>query len=96
MLVRVKLNGSGADGDPFRAPLPNYTNVLSLHDQGIIYALIPETEHPDISSHHSARTEDTGHGPALIALDADGHSKWYDYLDKRYSASPNKFRPEIV
>lgn len=96
MLVRVKLIGSGVDGDPFRAPLPNYANVLSLHDQGVIYALIPETEHPELDKHPSAKFEDTGHGPALIELNDAAHNAWYEHLDDRYQEHKHEFRPEIV
>lgn len=97
MLVRVKMIGAGKfPDDPFRADLPTYNEVLTLHDQALVYAIIPDGDHPALNDHESAKFEATGHGPALIALSASAHSDWYEHLDKSYSASKRKFRPEVA
>lgn len=96
MLVRVKLLGSGTPEDPHRANLPAYKEVLTLVDQGIVYALIPDTEHPDLHEHPSATFEKTGHGDALIGLGPDGYKLWYSHLDDRYQERKGDFRPEIA
>lgn len=96
MLVRVRVVGDGTSNNPFRAPLPNYTEVLTLQDQGVVYALIPDTEHPDLGSHPSAKVERTGHGAALIGLDAQGHGDWYAHIDHRYQERKGEFRPEVA
>jgi hypothetical protein len=87
----VKLPG-GVNG----APLPTYTEILTLTEQGLVYANISDTEHPELHTHPSAKTEETGHGDALIELDAEGHAKWYAHLDDRYKEHRGKFRPEIA
>jgi hypothetical protein len=96
MLVRVKMLGSGTVKDPYRAPLPEYNEVLTLHDQGLVYALIPDETHPELDKHASAKVEKTGHGPALIALDAAGHASWHSHIDKRYQERKGEYRPEIA
>lgn len=96
MLVRVKMVGTGKDDDAHRPGLPTHRELITLTDQGIVYALIPDDDHPDLLSHPSAKTEQTGHGAALIALDADGHAAWYKHLDARYPERAGEFRPEVV
>lgn len=96
MLVRTKLIGSGKRGDEYRPLLPTFTEVLTLVDQGVGYFLIPNTDHPNLLEHPSAKSESTGHGAALIALDDAGHNAWYDHLDKRYKEHKGEFRPEIA
>lgn len=96
MLVRVRMIGKGVTQDAFRAPLPTYQEVITLHDQGLVYALIPDDGHPELDKHPSAKFEATGHGPALIALDADGHKKWYAHLDDKYQEHKGNLRPEIA
>jgi len=96
MLVRVKMIGDGTAQSPYRAPLPTYNEVLTLHDQALVYALVPDDDHPELHDHPSAKTEATGHGPALIALDDAGHRSWYSHLDERYRERKGEFRPVIA
>ena len=96
MLVRVKLKDGGAPRGGIGPNLPTWSDVLHLHDQGYAYVLIPDDTHPALHEHKSARTEQTGHGPALIALDENGHKAWHDFLDERYKEHKGKFRPEIA
>lgn len=96
MLVRVKLIDTGKSAGRFRPSLPTFQEVITLHDQGIVYALIPDTDHPELHKHPSAKTEETGHGAALIGLDADGHAQWHSHLDTRYKERAGQFRPEVV
>lgn len=96
MLVRVKLVGKGTNDDPHRANLPTYQELLTIVDDGHVYALIPDSDHPELDKHPSAKTIMTGHGAALIGLDESGHGEWHSHLDSRYKEHKGEFRPEIV
>lgn len=96
MVVKVKLLGEGTSRDPWRVPIPTYVELLTLPEQGVAYVVIPDADHPELDAHDSAKTEQTGHGPALIALDNAGHAEWYRHLDERYAEHSGKFRPEVA
>ena len=96
MLVRVKLHGDGTEQNPYRVPLPTYTLVLGLIDEGKAYAIIPDETHPDLMAHQSARVSKTTSGSALVGMDGSAHSKWYAHLDDRYQEHRGKFRPEVA
>jgi hypothetical protein len=95
-LVRVKMVGKGTPDDPHRAPLPTYREVITLKSQGVVYALIPDEDFPGSLSSPDHTYEETGHGPALVRMDAGGHSQWHRHLDDRYQERAGDFRPEIA
>lgn len=96
MIARVKLIGSGTSRDPYRVPLPTYEEILTLPDEGYAYVSVPDGAHPDLYTHPSAKTQASGHGGILVALDADGHESWYAHLDNAYQEHAGEFRPEIA
>lgn len=96
MLARVRIIGDGTQRNPYRVPLPTYTEVLTLIDQGVAYVIIPDETHPNLHEHDSAKVEATGHGPMLVELDEAGHEVWHDFLAEKYVDGDKKFKPELA
>ena len=96
MVVRVKLVGTGREGDAWRVPLPTYRLIIGFPGEGYALAEIPDEDHPKLNEHESATLMHTTDGPALIGASTQAHSEWYDHLDARYKEHKGEYRPVIA
>ena len=95
MLLRVKLKGSGQEGDPWRAPLPTYNLLTWNSSAGWALVVIPdEVMGLGPADLAGEGVENTLHGvylpnpsPALLA-------KLHARLDERYQEHAGEFKIE--
>lgn len=97
MLLRVRLIGSGKEGDPYRANLPTYQHVHGNISERWAIVILPDTIHPlsndDLAAEES---QDTTEGPLYPKLSDGALAKIHKHFDARYPKSSGTFRIEHV
>lgn len=97
MVLKVKLNGSGVPGDPYKVKLPTFQLLHANITQGFAYVLIPDDTHglseDDLNSETREETTEGAHYPNLsdAAL-----AKAHDHLDNHYPQPKGTFRIEKI
>ena len=97
MILRVKLIGSGVQGDSYRVQLPSYQLLHGNITQRWAIVSIPDDVHGltvDDLAHEIV--EQTTEGPHYPALCDDCVSKVYKNLGARYKEHKGEYALEIV
>ena len=95
-VIRVKTIGSGRQGDPFRASLPTYDEVLTNYSEGWTLVSLPDADLHDAPEKVDPHGHYTSRGHQILTLDDAGHAAWHKHLDERYQERRGEFRPEVV
>jgi hypothetical protein len=97
MRLKVRLIGTGKEGDPLHANLPHYSMVHVDYDGKYAIVDIPDTEHPfGKDGPNGTRIIDPLHGEILTAATIAALNAWHKHMDERYSEHSGKFRVDLV
>lgn len=93
MVTTVKLEGTGAENDPYRVNLPDYTMILVNYDAHTALVQIPDASH-GLTQDELANEggQKTSHGLLVNELSDESIQKMHDHMDQRYQEHAGKFR----
>lgn len=96
MLVRIQRIGSGAAGDSFRIPLPNYTLVTDDVAGGNHVISVPDDDFPPgFIGNPGLAIAAVAAGNAIVGVPPGLLIQWRQHLENKYGRAPGTYNPNV-